>query len=186
MKVQRIILLLTAVLFSTVTHAQKIALKNNLLMDAMASPNLGVEFKVGERTTIDIPASLNLWSFSDTKKFKHVAVQPEVRWWLCQPLTGHFWGAHAHYASYNVGGIGPFSTIKENRYEGWLVGAGISYGYNWILAPRWSIEATVGVGYAYLSYDKFPCGKCQPLEHSGTKHYFGPTKLGLTLIFLIK
>ena len=186
MQTQKLILVLIAVLSCAVTSAQKIALKNNLLMDAMASPNLSLEFKVGTRMTIDIPASLNLWSFSDTKKFKHFAVQPEVRWWLCQPFTGHFWGVHAHYASYNVGGIGPFKTIKDNRYEGWLTGAGISYGYNWILAPRWSIEATVGVGYAYLSYDKYPCGKCQPLTRHRTTHYFGQTKFALTLVFLFK
>ena len=104
--------------FCTLARAQKIALKNNLLMDGMASPNLGVEFKVGGRTTLDVPVSWNLWSFSNDKKFKHFAVQPELRWWKCQPFTGHFLGVHAHYASYNVGGIGPFRTIKDNRYEG--------------------------------------------------------------------
>ena len=169
-----------------IASAQKVALNNNLLIDGMASVNLGVEFKAGKRTTINIPASLNLWSFSDDKKFKHFAIQPEFRWWACQPFAGHFWGIHAHYASYNAGGIGPFDAVKEHRYEGWLAGGGISYGYNWILAPRWSLEAEVGAGYAYLSYDKFPCGKCQPASGHENKHYFGPTKLGLSLVFLIK
>lgn len=181
-----IVLLFAAVAFCVSAAAQKVALKNNLLMDGMASPNLGLEFRTGASTSVDIPASLNLWSFGEGKKFKHVAVQPEFRWWSCQPFAGHFWGLHAHYASYNVGGIGPFSTIEDNRYDGWLAGAGISYGYNWILAPRWSIEASVGVGYAYFSYDKYPCGRCRPRIHSGTKHYFGPTKIAVTLVFLIK
>ena len=186
MRAQRVILLIIGILSYTVAGAQKVALKNNLLLDGMASPNLGVEFKVGEKTTINIPASLNLWSFSDTKKLKHIATQPEVRRWLCQPFNGAFWGLHAHYAFYNVGGIGPFTTIKNNRYEGWLAGVGINYGYNWILAPRWSLEITAGVGYTYLSHDKYPCGKCQPLIQNGTKHYFGPTKLGITFVFLLK
>lgn len=172
--------------FCTWASAQKFALKNNLLLDAMASVNLGAEFKVGTRATLDIPASFNLWNFSDKRKFKHIAVQPEYRWWLCLPFTGHFWGVHAHYASYNVGGIGPFNTLKDNRYEGWLLGAGVSYGYQWILSSRWSLEATLGVGYAYFSYDKYLCGKCQPLLGEDTKHYFGPTKLGLSIIYQLK
>lgn len=180
------ILLVMAILFCSVTKAQKVALKNNLLMDGMASANLGVEFKVGVRTTLDIPGSLNLWSFSDNKRFKHFAVQPEFRWWKCQPFTGHFVGVHAHYASYNVGGIRPFKIIKNNRFEGWLLGAGVSYGYNWLIAPRWSLETTVGMGYAYMSHDKFRCGKCQPAIGHQNKHYFGLTRLGVTLIFLIK
>ena len=186
MQSKRFILLIMMISFCTLARAQKIALKNNLLMDGMASPNLGVEFKVGVRTTLDVPVSWNLWSFRNDKKFKHFAVQPELRWWKCQPFTGHFLGVHAHYASYNAGGIGPFRTIKDHRYEGWLAGVGVSYGYNWIFAPRWSLEATVGAGYAYMSHDKFPCGKCKPKIGHKTAHYFGLTKLGLTLVFLIK
>ena len=183
---KEIILLITATVFCTVASAQKVAIKNNLLMDGMASPNLGIEFKTGNRNTLEIPASFNLWNFSDDRKFKHFAVQPEFRWWLCEPFTGHFWGIHAHYAFYNVGGIGPFSSIKNNRYEGWVAGAGLSYGYNWIISPRWSIEFSVGAGYAYFSYDKYPCGKCQPKSYHKNKHYFGPTKAALTLVYLIK
>lgn len=155
-------------------------------MDGMLSPNLDIEFRTWSRGTISIPFSLNLDSYNDSKKFKHVAVQPEVRWWKCQPFTGHFWGVHAHYAFYNVGGLEPFTTIKENRYEGWLAGAGVSYGYNWIISARWSLEATIGVGYAYLSFDKYPCGKCRPKSGEGTKHYLGPTKIAVTAVFLIK
>ena len=186
MRIIRIIFLIVAAALSGTAYAQKIALKNNLLMDGMASVNLGAEFATGARTSVEVPASLNLWSFSDSKKFKHFAVQPEFRWWVCQPFTGHFFGAHAHYASYNVGGLGPFKAIRNYRYEGWLAGAGVSYGYDWILGPRWSLEATVGVGYAYMSMDKFPCGRCRlPVAHKRV-HYFGPTRISVSVIFLIK
>lgn len=187
MRVKYTILLFVLISFyPSVVKAQNIALKNNLFIDATASVNLGLEFRTGERTTLLIPGSLNLWNFTEKRKFKHAATQPEFRWWVCEPFTGHFWGVHAHYAFYNVGGIGPFTALKNNRYEGWLLGAGVSYGYDWILGPRWTLEATVGVGYAYLDYDKYPCGKCEALTGSKTRHYFGPTKLGLTFVFLIK
>ena len=166
--------------------AQKVALKNNLLLDATASVNLGVEFKAGARSTVLVPGSFNLWKYDSEARFKHAALQPEFRWWLCAPFTGHFFGVHVHGAFYNVGGMGPFDALKEYRYQGWLAGAGASWGYNWIVAPRWSIEATVGVGYAYLSYDKYRCRECgRDMGHS-TKHWFGPTKLAVTVEFLIK
>ena len=167
------------------TSAQKIAVKSNLLYDASSSINIGTEFKLGTQTTFDLSAGYNPWTFSGNKKMKHVLVQPEVRFWTCESFFGHFWGIHAHYAYYNIGGLPIFRTLKDHRYEGWLAGAGFSYGYSWILGDRWSVEATLGVGYAYMSYEKHPCGKCQPLISDKSKHYFGPTKIGLAFIFLI-
>lgn len=64
-----------------------------------------------------------------------------------------------------------------------LVPLTVTIGY-W--ARRWGLEATLGVGYLFLKYDKYRCEKCGELEARTTGHYFGPTKVGLTLIFLIK
>ena len=72
--------------------------------------------------------------------------------------------------------------MKDHRFEGWLAGAGISYGYRWNFNYRWAMEATLGVGYAYKDYDRFACGRCGEKIGSDTKHYFGPTKVGLNLI----
>jgi outer membrane protein OmpA-like peptidoglycan-associated protein len=59
----------------------------------------------------------------------------------------------------------------------------VSYGHRWNFRnPRWAIEATVGVGYAYLDYDIFPCGECGEKLADETKHYFGPTKAAVNLI----
>jgi hypothetical protein len=73
--------------------------------------------------------------------------------------------------------------MQTHRFHGWLAGAGLSYGYRWNFNHRWAMEATIGAGYAYLSYDKYECGDCG--EHLGeyAKNYFGPTKMGLSLIY---
>ncbi|WP_418447357.1 DUF3575 domain-containing protein, partial [Barnesiella intestinihominis] len=44
---------------------------------------------------------------------------------------------------------GIFPDVKKYRYQGNTYGAGLSYGYQWILTPRWSIEGSIGVGYKY-------------------------------------
>lgn len=94
-----------------------------------------------------------------------------------------------HYAEFNAKGIklpfGLYPGLKDHRYQGNLYGAGISYGYHWILKKRWSMEATIGVGYARVSYDRYNCRDCGSKLNSGHKNYFGPTKLGISLIYIL-
>ena len=45
-----------------------------------------------------------------------------------------------------------FPDVKKYRYQGNTYGAGLSYGYQWILTPRWSIEGSIGVGYKYNTF----------------------------------
>ena len=80
-----------------------------------------------------------------------------------------------------------FLGLGHDRYDGNFYGAGISYGYQWLISNRWSMEATIGVGYARLKYDKYAArsdggGK---LKHD-SRNYFGPTRIGLNFIYIIK
>jgi opacity protein-like surface antigen len=167
-------------------NAQKIAIKTNLLYDATATLNIGAEFSLSDRWTVDIPVNYNALSFGDAR-WKHWMVQPEARLWTCKKFNGHFFGVHFHYADYNVGGMSFLSdNMKNYRYQGHLYGAGVSWGYQWLIGKRWNLEATVGVGYARLDDKKLPavsCGSCLKERH---KNYWGPTKLGLSLMFFIK
>jgi hypothetical protein len=167
------------------TFAQKIGVKSNILYDVTTTLNIGMEVSMGHRWTIDLPVSYNPWSFGDNKKLKHWLIQPEARYWFCEKFTGHFIGLHAHMGEYNIGGIQNLG-LKDFRYQGNIYGAGFSYGYQWILNPRWSIEATIGLGYAYLSYAQYPCEKCATKITDGTRNYIGPTKAGVSLIYIIK
>ena len=90
---------------------------------------------------------------------------------------------------YNISGVRiPFlkKHVKDYRYQGWATGLGISYGYQWILGKRWNLEATVGVGYVYTNYDHYDCATCGKFRGNNDKHYFGPTKAGISLIYIIK
>lgn len=161
-------------------------IKTNLLWDATRTVNLGAEFRLGRRLSLDIPLNYNSWSFSETRKWKHILAQPELRRWSKETFDGHFFGIHAHVGQYNIGGLpsGPFSKyMNENRFEGWLSGIGLSYGYRWNFNHRWAVEATIGAGYAYLDYERFACGSCGANLGGKTKHWFGPTRAGISLIF---
>lgn len=167
-------------------YAPKLAVKTNLLYDVTTTFNLGVEFYLDNQISLDVPVSYNPWIFSNSKKWKHILVQPELRWWMKETFRGTFIGIHAHYAFYNVGGLDnpPFSKyMNAHRFEGWLAGVGVSYGYSWNFSQYWGMEASLGIGYAYLDYDKFECSECGKKLGSETRNYLGPTKAGITLIY---
>ena len=175
-------------LFSTVTvYAQRVAIKSNLLYDATTTMNLGLEIGLAPKWSLDLSANYNPWKFNDETRLRHWGVQPEFRYWFCEKFKGHFLGLHGHYAKYNMGGMSFLSdNMEHHRYQGHLWGAGISYGYQWLLSARWSMEAVLGVGYARLDHSKYPCVTCGSLQKSGKKNYFGPTKAAINIIYIIK
>lgn len=182
-----ILALATSLSFS---FAQKVAIKNNLLYDATVTPNLALEIAMSRKMTLEMAAGLNFFDFSDNKKFKHWLVQPELRWWTCDVFNGHFFGLHGHGAQFNVGGwdipVGRLKTFRDNRYQGYLYGGGLSYGYQWLLRPRWNLEASIGGGYARIHYEKYPCTTCGTKLDEGHTNYFGVTKAAVSLIYIIK
>ena len=131
------ILIFLMLLVSISLSAQDVAVKTNLLYDATTTINLGAEIGVAPKWTVDLSANYNGWTFNDNKKWKHWMAQPEVRYWFCERFNGHFLGAHLLGGQYNWGGLdlplGIFDDLKEHRYEGWYVGGGVVYGYQWLL-----------------------------------------------------
>lgn len=182
-----ILALATSLSFS---YAQKVAIKNNLLYDATVTPNLALEIAMSRKMTLEMAAGLNFFDFSNNKKIKHFLVQPELRWWTCDVFNGHFFGLHGHVAQFNVGGwdipVGRLDTFRNNRYQGYLYGGGLSYGYQWLLRPRWNLEASIGGGYARIHYEKYPCTTCGTKLDEGHTNYLGVTKAAVSLIYIIK
>lgn len=172
-------------------NAQKVAVKSNIPYWATGiSPNAALEFTLGKKATLELGGGFNLWTFENNKKVKHWLAQPELRYWFCESFNGHFIGIHAHGVQYNVGGwdipLGRLKTFKEHRYEGYLYGAGLSYGYQWVLSPRWNFELSLGGGFARIHYDKYPCVTCGAKVDEGDQNYLGVTKAAISLIYMVR
>lgn len=187
-----LIISLTAVISASAQG--EVGIKTNLLYGGYAlTPNLGAEIGLGRRTTLDVSGSYNWFNLdgnkNNNKKRVHWMVQPEFRYFLCEKFNGHFFGVHALYSQYNIGSHNlPMlfgKDSKDFRHEGWAAGAGVSYGYQLMLGRSWNLEFNIGVGYAQLKYDKYACPKCGDKVGTETKHYFGPTKAGVSLIWII-
>lgn len=183
-----LITILISLLFQNSLHGQRLSVKTNALYLSTASISLGGEVGLGKKTTLDVIWGYNNWEFNGGKKWKHWLVMPEFRYYFCERFNGHFIGVHAGYSQYNFSGIPLlyYRDAKYYRYEGWAVGAGISYGYQWIIAKRWNMEATVGVGVVYTEYGKYMHGRCGAYLGDKNALHIAPTKLGLSFIYMIK
>ncbi len=191
MKSKRLILCLLGLCgWFVAVQAQTVALKTDLVNWATASLNLEPEVKVGRKSTMALGLSWNPWTFSDNKKWRHLRVQPEYRYWICRPFGGHFLGLHASYTRFNAGGVslpfGLWPKLEDQRVQGneWAVGLG--YGYHWILSRHWSLEAELGLGYSFADFDAYECRKCGDKLEERTTHRFVPTKLSVSFIYVFK
>lgn len=183
------IFILVSLVFSVTLYSQEVGIKNNLLYDATLTPNLGLEIGLGKKSTLDVNVGYNPFTFSNMKRFKHWLVQPEYRFWTCEKFNGTFFGIHAHGGEFSVARLklpfGAFPSLRDHRYEGYFYGGGVSVGHQWILSKRWNFEASIGVGYARIEYDKYPCPDCGPKIKSDHFNYWGVTKATISLIYII-
>lgn len=186
---------------SAISEAQSLTAKTNVLYWGTTTPNIGLEYSIAPRWSIELECGYNPWTFDKENniKAKHFLVSPEIRYWFCETFNGHFIGLQANYVMYNVGGIpfpaafGPsveseslmLSSLKKSRNEGWAAGAGLLYGYSWPIARRWNIEANLGVGFWYTGYDRYQTRKCGLFQDSVSKTVFGLTSLGLSFVYII-
>lgn len=187
-----VVTVLMLVMAAAPAYAQRWAVKTNLLSDALLNVNGAVELGVAPKVTVQLCGSINTWTLSHGRQWKHWLVQPEVRRWFCDRFSGSFVGAHLLAGQYNFGHLkngidflgSDFSKLGERRYQGWAGGLGVAYGYAWALNRHWNIEAEIGVGWLYTRYDSFKCIGCgKKLEEDRPHNYFGPTKAALSIVY---
>lgn len=191
----------------------KFLLKSNLLYAGAAlAPNLHLEIGLGYKTSLDVGISYNGWgSKEDDRKLNHTLGIAEFRYWTGERFNGHFIGLHMIGGTFDVNDHKVPGAFKRGiRYDGNGFGAGISYGYMLPLSKRWGAEFNLGLGVMRLTGDKYETktvtvpGECvenlatirPPCGNSGTrevlakgkysKTYFGPTRIGITLVYTLK
>lgn len=184
-------LLVLALAASTWAKGQDFAVKTNLLYDATATVNAGIELGLAPHWTFDLSGNYNAWPIGESK-WKHWLAQPEFRYWFCDRFSRHFLGFHALGGQFNLANIPngihyfglDLAELTDHRYQGWGAGGGIAYGYAFILGRHWNLELEAGVGYVYLEFDKFQCRDCGRKVGEGHHHYVGPTKAAINLVYV--
>lgn len=64
--------------------------------------------------------------------------------------------------------------------------AGLEYGYSLPIDRRLNIDFTIGVGYWGGTYHEYkPVDNCYVWQSTKQRHWFGPTKAEVSLVWLI-
>ena len=68
---KKVLFLFLLLVGMTNVYGQKFAVKSNLLYDATATINLGVEMELSKKWTLDLSGNYNGWKFGDDMRWKH-------------------------------------------------------------------------------------------------------------------
>lgn len=174
---------------------QTVALRTNALYLLTTTPNVGLDVRLSSHSTFTAFVGYNPFRFSNSSvseaasspKLMHWLGSAEYKYWLCRSYERWFVGAFGGYCDFNVGGFRfPFpGMFRSNRYEGYAAGGGVSCGYQWAFARRWGVELSAGVGYMYIRYAKYGSDPCAAPIKDAARHWVGPVKLALSVVYYI-
>ena len=171
------------------------ALKTNMLYDALLVPNASVEFYLGKNWSIS-GGWMHGWWKSDPAHWywRMYGGDLSLRRWFGRragqkPLTGHHIGIYGSAFTYDFenGGRGylggqPGGTLLDRAN----FSAGIEYGYSLPVARRLNLDFTVGLGWIGGQYHEYlPIDDCYVWQSTSRMDYFGPTKLEVSLVWLL-
>lgn len=169
---------------STAPHTpwHRLAVKTNLIYDALLMPSLELEYRFNRRWTLNAEADVAWWKNDSRHKYYQVMMlSPEARYWF-KNHSDNPW--HGHYVGAFAGG-GKYDLENGNRgYLGEGYFAGISYGFMFPIARNLSLEAGIGVGYLYTRYKEYlPIDGHYLYQRTRSANYFGPLKLKFTFVW---
>ena len=164
------------------------ALKTNLLYDVALIPNIGAEFYIGNNWSVAANWQY-IWlrNHAEHKYWRVGAGDVSLRKWfgrraLDKPLTGHHAGIYGQMVTYDFAPKGKRGTIAEDY--NWSVGA--EYGYSHPIARRLNLDFTLGIGYHWGEYKEYePIDDHSVWQTTKQRSYFGPTKLEISLVWLL-
>lgn len=171
------------------------AIKTNMLYDAALIPNVGVEVYLGKQWSVAANWMYGWWKKDRIHWYwRAYGGDIAVRKWLGKaarekPLTGHHLGVYGQVLTYDfeTGGRGymggePGGTLFDRaNFAG-----GVEYGYALPIARRLNLDFTIGIGYMGGKYYEYkPIDDCYVWQATKQRHYFGPTKLEVSLVWLL-
>ena len=186
-----LVLGLVLVLAAPAVKAQ--AIKTNVPLLLVGTPNVGMEFTVSQQFTTNLDI---LWMPYMFKKHEEVLralvgsadlryyVKPRY-YYTNNMYDGFYLGPYVEAGNFNIG-FWRGEERESYRYKGWGISAGLSLGYKFYLSKRFRLDLNLGLGYAHLQYDKYQRGgewADYPLELKDTRAWFGPTKFGVHLVY---
>lgn len=140
---------------------------------------------MAERWSIQLPVYYSGFNyFTYTRKFRTLAIVPEVRYWFSDNNNGLYAGVHVGAAWYNVAFGGEKRYQDHNRHTPAL-GAGMNIGYRFHFTrnSRWLMELSLGVGVYELNYDIFRNKKNGLIIGQEKRTFFGLDQAAVSVAY---
>ena len=176
----------------TASSSLYLGLKTNMLYDAALLPNIGAELYVGANLSVTANWMYGWWNCDSRHHYwRAYGGDVGVRYWLShgKPLTGHHIDVYGQMLTYDfewggkgyMGGV-PGGSLWDKAH--W--GAGIEYGFALPIARRLNIDFTIGLGYLGGEYREYiPIDNCYVWQATKYRHWWGPTKVEISLVWLL-
>ena len=184
------VLVLTLLLISIRSAAQHVTIGNNLLYDATLTPNLSLGVGISPHWSLGATAGFRPWPTNDntSRKWKHLLLSPDVRYWSDSVNVHHFFGINPIYSHYNVADVhfplGLYPSVRHERRQGDMAALGLFYGYSWPVARNLYIEALIGAAVGYAWYDSYQCEHCG-MKVGSDKKVFAMPQAALSVVYRI-
>lgn len=173
----------------------RMAVKTNLLYDALTVPNIGAEFYLGNGWSAAAGAAYSWWSNSPRHRYLRIyGGDIAIRKWFgarakATPLTGHHIGIYGQLFTYDIefGGKGYMGGKPGGKlWDNPQAAAGLEYGYSIPIARRLNIDFVAGAGYWYGKTREYkPANGHYVWLHTKQRKYFGPTKAEVSIVWLL-
>lgn len=163
------------------------AIRTNLLYDAAAIPNIGVDIYVSKNISLGVNWMYSWWKTDRSHMYwRTYGGDLHADYWFDPTLlwSGHHVGLYAQMLTYDF-------EWKGTGYQGpkWTWGGGLSYGYSFWLSRHLSLDCNIGVGYVTGKMYEYTPGlnddKKYYIDNEKTLRWFGPTKAEVSLIWKI-
>ncbi len=165
---------------SDYTSIHRMALKTNLLYDAILMPSLEVEYRIDDRWSVAVEGSVAWWKRDRKHKYYQIAtILPEGRYWF---RTKKPW--HGHYVGLFAGGSWYDLENGARGYKGEFFTTGISYGYMFPIGRVLSLETGLGVGFLHTTYEEYlPIDGHYVYQQTSRTNWIGPVKVKFALVW---
>lgn len=159
-----------------------VQVKTNALWVATGTFNLEAEVQVDPQWSFNLPFVYSPYNMGRRRKWRILALQPEVRWWPKRTGEGHFIAANFTAVGFNIAFRGTERYQDPNRMA-WGFGASYGYALPMDKKRKWWVDFSLGLGFVNYKYDKFRNGgDGRPIGH-GSGTYWGVTRASIGIAY---
>lgn len=101
------------------------------------------------------------------------------RYWPWHVYSGWWLYLRGQWQEYNRGGV-----FRHTAEEGDAYGAGIGFGYTYMLGKHWNVEFGIGGWGGYKTYKVYRCTNCGSVVEQGGKGFFLPDDVFVSFSFV--